>query len=82
MLERKHIKAQLFKITQCDVQHDGWPCNTCFHAIDFGIDADKQHELWLSLLAYRGDYTLADVEQSEDTMLDNMHALNNMIALA
>jgi hypothetical protein len=34
----------------CAIQHDGWPCGTCFLAVfDNGED-------WRAVLAYRGDY--------------------------
>lgn len=39
--------------TGCGVQHNGCPCNTCFHAIE---DVDFRHICWVMLLYMRGDY--------------------------
>ena len=41
------------KKTTCSVQHNGCPCNTCFHSIE---DTDFNHICWLIVLALRGDY--------------------------
>jgi len=79
MFTRINLKHGLFKITGCEVQHTGWPCNTCFHSIEFGISPEKRHEIWESLLAYRGDYSLAEVGQSKQQMQDNMILLSNIL---
>ncbi len=41
------------KKTDCNLQHNGCPCNTCFHSIE---DTDFNHVCWLIVLALRGDY--------------------------
>ena len=44
--------------TMCVIQHDGWPCNSCFHTLgNHLIDLKEDiHEYWLAVLGYRGDY--------------------------
>ncbi len=39
--------------TGCGVQHNGCPCNTCFHSIE---NTDFNHICWLIILGLRGDY--------------------------
>lgn len=39
--------------TECTLQRDVLPCNTCFHNIE-GVDF--KHIVWLILLELRGDY--------------------------
>ena len=39
--------------TGCSIQHNGCPCNTCFHSIEY---VDFRHICWLILLGLRGDY--------------------------
>jgi hypothetical protein len=59
----------------CTVQHNGWPCNTCFHAIDakeLGLKEDI-HSYWIATLAYRGDYP--DIEQEPKLIAELYNAL-------
>lgn len=44
----------------CNIQHNGCPCNTCFHKWaekDLHLSRDFGHLFWLVILALRGDYT-------------------------
>lgn len=43
--------------THCSIQHNGCPCNTCFHAWakDIGLSNDVAHLFWIVVLALRGD---------------------------
>ena len=49
------LKEKLFKATRCSVQHNGWSCNTCFHALKLKLRYNI-HRYWLAVLAERGDY--------------------------
>ena len=64
-MEQSNVK-QLIDVfaehTQCGVQHNGCPCNTCMHSMDEKID--YQHIVWLMLLAIRGDYDIDDMTKS------------------
>ena len=46
---------RLARKTGCTIQHTGWTCNSCFHALKLRLKEDI-HEYWLAVLAYRGDY--------------------------
>jgi len=46
--------------TGCCIQHDGCPCNTCFHS----LKGDFKHIVWLILLGLRGDYDSEDLLES------------------
>jgi hypothetical protein len=61
---RLGLRELLMKEMGCDVQHDGWPCNTCFHswARDVLGDGDLAHLLWILVLRIRGDYKEEPVE--------------------
>ena len=55
-MTKKELREALVRETMgCGIQHNGWPCNTCFHSIDLKLTQDI-HEYWLAVLAYRGDY--------------------------
>jgi hypothetical protein len=43
--------------TGCDIQHNGCPCNTCFH----NQGGDFRHITWLIVLALRGDYNQYEI---------------------
>jgi hypothetical protein len=75
-VKRTRLKELLFKETQCRIQADGWPCNTCFHSMDLGISDDKLHELWRSTLLIRGDYENGEFfTQDEETFDKNIDQL-------
>lgn len=55
------------KESKCNIQHNGCPCNTCFHnwaETKLKLHPEIAHKLWIVVLALRGDY-----EQKE--LLDN-----------
>jgi len=57
---KETLRRLLVKETGCALQYrfgpgTGWPCNSCFHAIDLPLQHDI-HEYWLAVLAERGDY--------------------------
>ena len=56
---KRDFKEKLSNRTMCNVQHIGYPCNTCFHSTLEADNLDLKediHEYWLAVLAYRGDY--------------------------
>ena len=56
--------------TGCGIQHTGWPCNSCFHALALpGVSGDTLHRMWEATLRLRGDYP--DIPAGE---LDNIIA--------
>jgi len=48
--------------TNCAIQYNGCPCNSCTHNIE---DVDFQHITWLILLGLRGDY-------DKETIIDSI----------
>lgn len=57
----------------CDIQHDGWPCGTCYlDAIEsLGLPKHLKQPMWDLVLAIRGDYDDFDWEEaiSEEQMI-------------
>ena len=49
---KRELKNILVEATSCSVQHNGWPCGTCFYAISPRLN--NHH--WQAVLAWRGDY--------------------------
>lgn len=49
------------KKTNCNIQHNNCPCNSCFHATE---KVDFQHICWLILLGLRGDYDKKQILKS------------------
>ena len=51
------LQRKVLDFTGCQIQHDGWSCNSCFHSLDGELKLKKDiHEYWLAVLFYRGDY--------------------------
>ena len=64
----KPFTAELLKLlgeeTMCSIQHNGCPCNTCFHTwaeSELGLSSDMAHLFWLVVLALRGDYAEREI---------------------
>ena len=57
------LKKKVFKFTGCEIQHDGWSCNSCFHSLDGELKLKEDiHKYWLAVLFFRGDYDDFDWE--------------------
>lgn len=65
--------------TGCGAQYKGFPCNTCFHSMELGIENDKLHELWEATLLYRGDYTTTEIPMTKEEMMDRINQLTNLL---
>ena len=73
--DKRKLKKLLVNKTGCDIQHNGWPCNSCFHAMDLVTDKDI-HDLWESTLVVRGDYINGEYFYIEPaTIRDNIKHL-------
>ncbi len=69
MMTKRELKRILKKKTDCSIQHDGWPCGTCFGTVlPDNISEEKAQDFWRSLLVYRGDYSLADMGLDQETV--------------
>jgi uncharacterized protein YceH (UPF0502 family) len=79
-VKRSLLKKLLVKETGCRIQHTGWPCNSCFHAMSLKTDNDRLHELWGSTLLLRGDYTNGDlITQSDMELSTNIDELIRLL---
>ena len=56
-MNKTELKNLLGKQTGCRIQHTGWTCGTCF----FAIDDSLTNEDWQTLLWFRGDYAVKDL---------------------
>ena len=54
-ITKKMLQEKLSEATDCSVQHLGFPCNTCFHALSLKLRYNI-HNYWEAVLAFRGDY--------------------------
>jgi len=67
MKKNKNVKKIIDFIaneTGCAIQHNGSPCNTCFHnwaETELELDSDIAHLFWLVVLGIRGDYSKKDI---------------------
>ena len=57
-MNKIRLKRALKKKTYCAIQHDGWPCGTCF----FFMSGTLTNQDWQALLLYRGDYKKEDLD--------------------
>lgn len=55
---KEKLKHALFKATKCGIQHDGWPCGTCF----FSLNGKVTNKDWQAVLAVRGDYDSSELD--------------------
>jgi NDP-sugar pyrophosphorylase family protein len=51
-MNKAKLKKALKQVTGCSVQHDGWPCGTCF----YNISKSLKNQDWQNVLLIRGDY--------------------------
>lgn len=81
--KRTILQELLFKKTLgCGIQHDGWPCNTCFHALPLSVSPDRLHELWVATLQFRGDYKKEDLGSNvsdDSTLMKNIDELIGLL---
>jgi hypothetical protein len=61
-MNKRNLKRALKRKTGCAVQHDGWPCGTCF----FALSKELTNQDWQALLLYRGDYTKDELDNLPD----------------
>lgn len=60
----KKLLALLSEATGCGVQHNGCPCNNCFHfwtTEKLKLHPDVIHLFWLVVLVLRGDHKKRDI---------------------
>ena len=55
-MDKENFRKKLVAKTGYDLQYTGYPCNTCFHAMDVKGLKHNIHDYWEAVLAQRGDY--------------------------
>lgn len=60
----EELKVILNQETGCVVQHDGWPCSTCF----FAIDDSFTNQDWQTVLWIRGDYDSDELDNLPESI--------------
>jgi hypothetical protein len=74
-MKKSVLKKALRNATGCGIQHNGWPCGTCF----FSIDGPLTNKDWQAVLLFRGDYKK---EQLNNLPKDIENSLEKVLKLA
>lgn len=76
-MDRETLRLALVQATGCEIQHDGWPCGTCFHHL-FRI---LTHQHWLTLIWFRylplpspDEHALPCLEKRDELLRDILSA--------
>lgn len=81
-MDRELLRKVLVNATGgCAIQHDGWPCNSCFHSLDISVSSDRLHEMWEAVLAFRGDYEDVIEEYDLPTGIKQENLLQQLLSL-
>lgn len=56
--QKSRLKNVLTQATGCRVQHNGWPCGTCF----FTAHDKLTNQDWQTVLYIRGDYKKKELD--------------------
>lgn len=50
--------------TDCNIQHNGCPCRTCFYNLceRLGLTNERATMFWQTILILRGDYTEKEIQ--------------------
>lgn len=81
-MTKEETRRKLFKLTGCDLQGKnggGWPCGTCFGEALRKLNVPKRPNFWRSILVYRGDYKLSEVNQTQAVVDRNIAALQKLL---
>jgi len=61
---KKQLINTIANETQCNIQHNGCPCNTCFHNwANKHFGKELGHHFWEIILITREDYTLKQINE-------------------
>ena len=89
-MTKRELKRTLKDLTHCTIQHDGWPCGTCFGALlttrgiqdndNLSLRSDKRSLYWQSLLVYRGDYDITGMDYTELEIKQGIKELKEVLS--
>ena len=63
----EHLVELVAGYVGCSIQHNGCPCNTCFHTWaedELKLNSHMAHLFWIVVLALRGDYKQKEIFKS------------------
>ena len=79
-MNKRVLKMSLKRATGCDIQHNGWPCGTCF----FAMSKKLTNSDWQGLLLYRGDYKekeLKKLPKDREKSLEKIYEISKKVNL-
>lgn len=81
-MNKRELKTILRHATHCTIQHDGWPCGTCFGAYlsRLNIPEDKHNPYWQAVLRYRGDYNDFDFQVDDSILKQNLKEFKDALS--
>ena len=63
----EHLVELVAGYVGCSIQHNGCPCNSCFHTwavAELELNPHLAHMFWIVVLALRGDYKQDEILES------------------
>lgn len=72
----RRFKRLIKEQVGCSIQHDGCPCNTCFHSFaedELGLQPTLAHMFWIVNLALRGDYKQDEILEWNKDFIDELY---------
>jgi hypothetical protein len=64
----------------CEIQHNGCPCNTCFHSWaedKLKLNRILAHMFWMVVCALRGDYKQDEIlDNNEENLIEWSNEIN------
>ena len=72
---RSVLRMRLVDFLGCDIQHDGWPCGTCF----FSLSDKLTNKDWQALLFFRGDNKREDLNNLPKDINKSLIKIYNLV---
>jgi hypothetical protein len=76
-MDKSTFKRLLFEKTNCEIQHDGWTCGTCF----FAISPKLTNRDWQTVLYFRGDNPANELDNLPRTPQAIDNRLKNIVRI-
>jgi hypothetical protein len=73
-MDREKLRVALSRKTDCELQHDGWCCGTCF----FAMSKRLTNKDWQALLLFRGDYTREEMDNLPKDIEKSLEKIYNI----
>jgi hypothetical protein len=79
-MKKSELKKMLAEATGCTIQHTGWCCGTCFFSV--AGKGELTNRDWQTLLHYRGDYKLKDLDNVPKTAEERKEVIDKIYNIA